>query len=116
MVSTERGRMQRMGRPARTVLEVCVARLGMRRGTMAAVAVVQWAIATDEFGRVPTTVEYSEWWAVTERTGWSNRATVRAVFGDDWQVVVQEIADHIDDRRSRKEVMALPVRSRFVLA
>jgi hypothetical protein len=84
-----------------TVLQACVRTLGVHRGAIAAAQVAQWALVTAELGRVPTTAEYAEYWAVIERTGWNHRANVRRVFGDDWQSVVEQLADEISRRRVR---------------
>jgi hypothetical protein len=88
-------------RQPRTVLEVSVAKLGVHRGALAAAQVAQWALATCELGHVPTTVEYSEFWCVTERTGWLHRAHVRDVFGDEWPAVVQSLSEHIEKKSPR---------------
>lgn len=79
----------------------CVLKLGVHRGAIAAARVAQWAIATAELGHVPTTVEYSEWWAVDERTGWRHRAAVSAALGEDWQPVVERIAAEAQRRQAR---------------
>ena len=100
-----------MARAPRTVLELATRRLGVHRGALAAAHIAQWAIVTAELGHVPTTVEYSEWWAVDERTGWRHRASCRDVLGDDWQTVVQQIAGVIAAKQARspRAVMGLVV-------
>jgi len=75
-----------------SVHRFCVKKLGVHRGAIAAARVAQWAMVTAELGHVPTTVEYSDWWAVNERTGWNHRALVHAAFGDDWQTTIEHIA------------------------
>jgi hypothetical protein len=92
-----------------TVLEVCVRRLGVHRGAVAAANVAQWALAADSLGHFPTTVEYAEWWAISERTAWRHRARCHSALGDDWQNVVESIAREIDER-SPRAVMKLRVR------
>jgi hypothetical protein len=91
-----------------SVLEVCVARLGTHRGALAAANVAQWAIATAELGRVPTTVEYSDYWAINERSGWRHRARVHEGLGDQWPAVVEQLARRLGERRSPRAVMSLP--------
>lgn len=98
-----------MARQARTVLEVCVARLGVHRGAVAAANVAQWAIATHELGHVPTTVEYAEYWAIAERSGWNHRARIRDALGEDWQPVVESIAAAAGKTQSRAAVMRAPL-------
>lgn len=87
-----------------TVLDYCVRALGQRRGGLAAAHVAQWAIATHELGHVPTTVEYADYWYCDERTGWRHRASCAAVFGDEWQAVVESLAADIGDRLSPRAV------------
>lgn len=66
----------------------------MHKGALVAAQVAQWAIATDDLGHVPTTVEYCDYWMVTERSGWYHRANVRDALGDDWQLIVAQLAKH----------------------
>jgi hypothetical protein len=84
-----------------TVQRHCVAKLGVHRGAIAAARVAQWALATAELGQMPTTVEYAEWWALDERTGWRHRALVHQALGDDWQAVVEDLAAEIKRRQAR---------------
>ncbi|HEY8773078.1 MAG TPA: hypothetical protein VIM05_00795 [Gaiellaceae bacterium] len=93
-------------RPA-TVLEVCVARLGVHRGALAAANVAQWAMATRDLGHVPTTVEYAEYWSISERNGWLHRSRIRAALGDEWPVVVEKLAAYVGDIRSPRAAMKL---------
>lgn len=94
-----------------SVQRFCVRKLGVHRGALAAARVAQWAIATAELGHVPTTVEYAEWWAIDERTGWRHRALVHEAFGDEWQPVVERVAAELVRRgaRSPGAVQQLPV-------
>lgn len=100
-----------MARKPRTVLEACVAVKGVHRGAIVAAHVAQWAMTTHELGRVPTTLEYAEWWAVDERTGWRHRAGVKDVFGESWVEVVLLLADEMERRklRSPRGVLGLAV-------
>lgn len=84
-----------------TVQQLCRRRLDVHRGALAAARVAQWALTTAELGRVPTTVEYAEWWAVDERTGWRHRALVHDALGDEWQSVVELVAAEVKRRRAR---------------
>jgi hypothetical protein len=96
-------------RQPHTVLEYCVLALGVHRGAIAAAHVARWAIAVHELGRMPTTVEYAEYWFVTERTGWNHRASCRAVFGDEWPRVVEAVAADIGEKLSPRAVAAQSV-------
>lgn len=91
-----------------TVLQVCVARLGAHKGGLAAANVAQLAMTTRELGHFPTGAEYSEYWAVSKRTAWYHRERCRAVFGDDLEAVVDQLARSIGDTRSPRAVMGLP--------
>jgi hypothetical protein len=95
-------------RKPRTVLEHCVAKLGVHQGAFAAANVAQYAIATKDLGHVPTTDEYCEWWAVSERTGWYHRSRIRDVFGDDWPDVIEQVS-HLIKTSSPRAAMSLPV-------
>jgi len=94
-----------------TVLEACTRKRGVHRGAITAAHVAQWALATADLGHVPTTVEYADYWAVKERTGWNHRAGVRDVFGDDWPELVEDLAAEIRRRRLRspRDVLAVAV-------
>jgi len=84
-----------------SIQRACIARLGVHRGAVAAARVAQWAMTTADLGRVPTTVEYSEWWAVTERTGWNHRALVHEALGEDWPTVVERVAEVVAAKKLR---------------
>lgn len=91
-----------------TILDACTAKLGVHRGALAAAWVAQWAMAADELGHFPTTVEYAECWALSERNAWRHRAAIRDVFGD-VEPVVMAVAAQIGGRRSPRAVMGLAV-------
>lgn len=85
-------------------------RLGVHKGALAAANVAQWALATYDLGHVPTVVEYAEYWAIAERTGWLHGKRAADVFGkDEWRSVVEAVAAEITQRRSPRAVMALPL-------
>ena len=84
-----------------SIQRACIQRLGVHRGALAAARVAQWAMVTADLGRVPTTVEYSEWWAITERTGWHHRALVRDALGEDWPTVVERVAEVVAAKKLR---------------
>lgn len=106
-----RWQTDRVKRSSITVLEACVARLGVHRGALAAAYVAQAAIAAADLGHVPTVVEYSEYWSVTERTGWNHSERMTAGLGGDWRPVVAEIAEAVNELHSRspRSVMRLPL-------
>ncbi len=84
-----------------SVHRFCVKKFGVHRGAIAAARVAQWAMVTAELGRVPTTVEYAEWWYVDERTGWRHRALVHAAFGDEWPMTIEHIAAEASRKAAR---------------
>lgn len=96
-----------------TVLQVCVAQLGVHRGALAAANVAQLAMTTATLGHFPTTDEYCADWVVSERTGWNHRARARAGLGDDWQDVIEQLALVVERKRARtpRAVMNLPAPS-----
>lgn len=91
-----------------TVLQVCVSKLGAHKGGLAAANVAQLAMARRELGHFPSGTEYADYWAVTERTAWYHRSRARAVFGDELENVVEQLAKSIGDTRSPRAVMAMP--------
>jgi hypothetical protein len=99
-----------MARKPRTIHELCIARLGVHRGAIAAARVAQWAMVAHDLGRLPTTVEYAEWWSLDERTGWRHRAAIRDALGEEWEPTIEALAAQITDRmRSPRAVLSLAV-------
>jgi hypothetical protein len=70
-------------RPARTLLEVCIARGGIVKGARVCSFVIRWAMCADALGREPEVVEYIEWWNERDRTAWRHLAEFREVFATD---------------------------------
>lgn len=89
----------------------CTRKLGIHRGALAVARVSQWAMVTAELGHVATTVEYAEWWAISERTGWYHRALIQEALGDQWPEIVTKFAEVIVARqvRSPRAAMKLAV-------
>ena len=89
----------------------CTAKLGVHRGAIAAARVAQWAMTTADLGHLPTTVEYADWWAMSERNAWRHRSLVHEAFGDDWATIVDDLAAEIVRRKvhSSRGVQALAV-------
>jgi len=101
-------------RKVETLLELCVARAvrarggsgssigdaiaAMPKGVVGCGAVVLWAIATRELGHLPTTVEFAEWWRISERQAWRYRANVHELFpGNELAAIVEHVAGGIDE-------------------
>lgn len=79
-------------RQPRTLLQYCVARLGVHSGAIAAARLIEMAVCTVELGHLPQAAEYAEWACIDERTAWRHRAKLKAVFGDEWTQVVEQLA------------------------
>lgn len=84
-----------------SVHRYCVQKLGVHRGAIAAARAAQWAITTNELGHFPTTVEYAEWWAIDERTGWRHRALIHEALGGEWASIVTRMAVAAGRRQAR---------------
>jgi hypothetical protein len=82
-----------------SVLDLCVARVGVHRGALAASYVARYAMTQMRLGRFPTAVEYADDWVITERTAWNHRAAMQAALGDDWPQIVAHVADEIERRK-----------------
>ncbi len=68
-------------KPARTLLEVCIARGGYLRGARVAEFVIEWTIAADQLGHQPSVREFSHWWKdKSERTTWRRLDDFKTVF------------------------------------
>jgi hypothetical protein len=67
-------------RPARSLLEQCVARGGVLKGSRVAQYTIAWAIVWRDLDREPTVSEYAEWWKESERTAYKHQAEFREAF------------------------------------
>jgi hypothetical protein len=65
---------------ATTLLELCVALGGLRKGTRVCSFVTAWAIASRRLGRAITVEEYAEYWREEERTAYRRQAEFRELF------------------------------------
>ncbi len=63
-----------------SLLELCVARAGLRKGMRVCSFIIEWAICAGALGREPTVVEFIAWWKCPTRTGWHRLAEFRATF------------------------------------
>lgn len=61
---------------------MCLAKLGMWKGSKAASFIAAWTIASQAMGRPITIAEYSEWWKEPLSTAYRHRALFREVFPD----------------------------------
>lgn len=69
-----------MARPARTIMEVCLARGGMLKGSRVCAFIGQWAIASEALGKPITLEEYADWWRESRSTSYRHQARFREVF------------------------------------
>ena len=67
-------------RPARTWLEVAVARTGLRTGVRALTWAHEWEVASTALGHAPTVEEVAEYWGLTRRTAFREQAAFREAF------------------------------------
>lgn len=104
-------------RQATTVLDVCVARVGVHRGALAASYVARYAMTLNRLGKFPTAVEYADDWAMVERSAWHHRARMQEALGDDWPAVVEHVAREIGRRQlGVKDATKLSLPSRIAVA
>lgn len=106
-----------MARRARTVLDLCIGGAGVHRGALAASYVARYAMTQHRLGKFPTTVEYANDWAITERSAWNHRAKMHDALGDEWPAVVEWVASEIE-RRSLgvSDVKQLPIPAKLAVA
>ena len=113
-----------MGVNGLPLLELCVRRAGavngrdpagfrdLHQGRRVSQYVLQWAITAQDLGHFPTTVEYAEWWAISERQAWRRRAAIHDLFeGDLMREVVEDVASSLDSRKSLRDQMQVRVRA-----
>ena len=91
--------------PARTLLELCVARAGgnvraVPKGSRVATFVVEWALASRDRGGPISTATYAEAWSLSERQAWRRRAAFKDLFPE---FEPQELADVVLDQLDRRE-------------
>ena len=99
------------------MLELCVARVGVHRGALAASYVARYAMTMHRLdGKFPTAVEYADDWAIDERTAWRHRAKMQDAIGEDWPAVVEHVAGHIDERTSVRTSIRTAVPARLLTA
>lgn len=67
-------------RPARTWLEVAVARAGLRTGIRAMTWAYEWGVTREAVGHEPTVEEVAEYWKLTRRTAFREQASFREAF------------------------------------
>jgi hypothetical protein len=100
-----------------SVIELCVARVGVHRGALAASYVARYAMTQTRLGKFPTTVEYAEDWAIDERSAWRHRAKMHDALGEDWPAIVEHVAAQIERRQlGVNAATQLPVPARLVAA
>ena len=67
-------------RQPRTLLEVAMARVGIRRGAKVLAFMIAWNLVRSELGREPDIEEYAEWWRTSIRTAYREQAMFRDAF------------------------------------
>jgi hypothetical protein len=64
----------------RTIMEACVSKQGLLKGSRTCSFIACWAIASNALGRPITLDEYADWWKDSERTAYRHQADFREVF------------------------------------
>ena len=97
-----------------SILELCVSRVGVHRGALAASYVARYAMTQQRLGKFPTALEYADDWAIIGRAAWDHRRRMQEALGDDWPAVVECVAREIDRRQvGLKAAMQLRVPSKL---
>jgi hypothetical protein len=97
-------------RPPKTVLEIAVAKGGIRKGLRVCTFIAQWTIAQQQLqqdlGRVPTLEEAAAWWKEPQRTWFHRQAEFREVFDlcDTPEVMATAAIDRFERRLERGDV------------
>lgn len=63
-----------------TLFEASRQRVGLRKTSQALSFMVQWGMVRNDLQREPTIEEYAEWWHLSERTAWREKALFVAAF------------------------------------
>jgi hypothetical protein len=72
--------MTAMAKREPSIMEVCIARKGVLKGSRVCSFIVSWCLASQALGREITLEEYREWWRESERTAYRHQADFRQVF------------------------------------
>jgi hypothetical protein len=62
------------------IIDVCIARGGIRKGARVQVFITQWTLASQSMGKPITLDEYSEWWKESRSTAFRHQAEFREIF------------------------------------
>jgi hypothetical protein len=74
--STEKLKRRREPR----LIDVCIARGGVRKGVRVQTFITAWTVASQAMGRPITLDEYAEWWKHSRATAFRHQAAFREVF------------------------------------
>ncbi len=90
---------------AETLLQVAVARHGMRKGYGVVSFILAWAIVCESLERPITLDDYVEWWRVSEATGFREQQRFRLTFDHPTpQPIVDAMQAHAGERLARRGV------------
>lgn len=91
-------------RPAKTLMEVAIARQGIRKGASVVGFIVSWAIACEAVEHPLTLDEYAEWWKESPATAYRQQARFRETFPGHAtpQVIVDAMLTHAEARQALK--------------
>lgn len=77
-------------RPAKTVLEIALAKGGIRKGMRVTTFVAQYTIAMQALTTEPTIEEAAAWWKENERTWYRRLAEFREIFELESPAIIAE--------------------------
>jgi hypothetical protein len=72
--------MSVMAKREPSIMEACIAKLGVVKGSRVCSFIVSWCITSNAYGREITVEEYAEWWREHIRTAYREQARFREVF------------------------------------
>jgi hypothetical protein len=92
------------------LVDVCLARVGYRRGGMLAFRICQWAYVAADLGHFPSISEYASWTGVPLRTAERHSSTIRHAFSEDeFRSILDQLVAASVDQVSLSAARAFPV-------
>jgi hypothetical protein len=98
-------------RQPRTLLEVAMAQVGMRRGARVIAFMIAWNVVRRELGHEPTIEEYGDWWKVSRATAFREQQMFREAFpGEENPARLMDAAAGAwDERKGVRGLGSVPV-------
>jgi hypothetical protein len=93
-------------RRRRQLIDVCIERAGVQRGSVIAFHIVQWSIVTESLGHFPSGREYAEWSLVDERTAFRQKQRIREYFSEDeFESLIEQLVGENLPSKSRAQAL-----------